>query len=100
MANTTRSLAGSELTVLLSNGLEAVTYGHKNNAFAYFKRALSLDSKNEKALVWMAWLTDDIREKVVLLEYTVALYPRNMIARAYLSQARAGNTNTLSPVYF
>jgi hypothetical protein len=77
------------VTVLVNRGVEEATNGDKSRAVTLFRRALLLDSTNDTALLWLAWLSESPHESVELLERIVALKPNNHIAKVYLQQAKA-----------
>lgn len=74
---------------LLNKGVAAANSGNKAWARAYFQQVLEVDSYNETAILWLAYLSDDAAKAIPLLEGLLRRNPRNELARAYLEQARA-----------
>jgi hypothetical protein len=77
-----------ELMFFLTQGVEEATRGNKNRARIFLDKALDLDKGNETAMLWVAWITDNPRESIGILERILQKNPRNNIAKVYLNQAR------------
>jgi hypothetical protein len=61
----------------------------KNYRWAKIKLAevLRLEPLNEKALLWMAYLTEELEPRIALLRQILAHYPNHQLAQQYLEEA-------------
>lgn len=78
-----------ELNLLLNRGAEEANSGNRATAREYFKQALLLDSYNESALIWLAYLTDDPYQQIDILQTILKINPRHDLAQAYLAEAKS-----------
>lgn len=76
-----------ELNLLLNRGAEEANQGNRPRAREYFKQALLLDSYNESALIWLAYLTDDPYQQIDILQTLLKINPRHELAQSYLAEA-------------
>jgi hypothetical protein len=62
----------------------------KNYRWAKIKLAqvLKLEPFNEKALLWMAYLTEELEPRIALLMQILAHYPNHQLAQQYLEEAK------------
>ncbi|MBK8021620.1 MAG: hypothetical protein IPK19_09360 [Chloroflexi bacterium] len=71
---------------LLQMAISAAKQGNRNPARLMFRRVLSEDKNNERAMMWMAKLADAKEERRVWLERVVAVNPNNEVARDALER--------------
>ncbi len=81
--------SSSVITALLNQGVEEAQNGRKAAADETFREVLQMDPANETAILWQAYICDDVYKAVTLLEDWVRQYPQNQHATAYLQQATA-----------
>jgi cytochrome c-type biogenesis protein CcmH/NrfG len=83
----------------------AITTAKQNNRSAarlMFRKVLSEDSNNERAMMWMAKLAETKAERKVWLERVLEVNPNNDLARdtlQRLSYRRSARDNRVLPVF-
>jgi len=71
---------------LLQMAIEAARAGQKDGARVIFRQILEQDKRNQRAMMWMAKLSESKAERVHWLEMVVNAYPENANARKELNR--------------
>ncbi len=77
------------ITLLLNQAVENAQKGNLAQAEKGFRRVLKLDSMNETALLWLAWVVENQTESRDLLNRAIKTNPLNRTAWNYLVQTRS-----------
>ncbi len=73
---------------LLLMAIDAAKAGQKEGARMMLRKILAEDKRNERALMWMAKLSDSKAEQTQWLQKALAINPDNTIARQSLDRMR------------
>lgn len=73
---------------LLQLAINAARQGNKEGARTLFERVLNEDKRNERALMWMAQLSDTKSERVKWLNLVLRVNPDNEQAQSALKKMR------------
>jgi tetratricopeptide (TPR) repeat protein len=73
---------------LLGKAVGEYNLGNRLRAKELFREVLRVESHNETALLWLAYLADDPYQAVDLLQTLLRLNPRHEMALSYLEMAR------------
>ncbi len=73
---------------LLKEGITNAKAGNKAQARSFLLWSLSLNSENEMAWLWLAWIAESPKEAVLYLEKVLALNPNNQQALQWLGKIR------------
>jgi len=76
------------VAALVREGQAAARTGQKARARHQFRTVLTLDPANVSALLWLAWLSDDLRASLAYVARALESDPENPHARAALQWAR------------
>ena len=77
---------------LLQMAITSAKQGNRNAAKLMFRRILSEDQNNERAMMWMAKLADNKAERRVWLQRVLEANPNNELARETLAKMRYGRS--------
>lgn len=77
---------------LLQMAITTAKQGNRNAAKLMFRRVLSEDKNNERAMMWMAKFADTKAERRVWLQRVLAVNPNNDIARETLERLKYRRT--------
>lgn len=77
---------------LLQMAISTAKQGNRNAAKLMFRRVLSEDKNNERAMMWMAKFADTKEERRVWLQRVLAVNPNNDIARETLENLKYRRT--------
>lgn len=77
---------------LLQMAITTAKQGNRNAAKLMFRRVLSEDKNNERAMMWMAKFADTKEERRVWLQRVLQVNPNNDIARETLERLKYRRT--------
>lgn len=77
---------------LLQMAITTAKQGNRNAAKLMFRRVLSEDKNNERAMMWMAKFADTKAERRVWLQRVLSVNPNNDIARETLERLKYRRT--------
>ncbi|MFN8379736.1 MAG: hypothetical protein U0452_13805 [Anaerolineae bacterium] len=84
-ANTPNTTAVPNREDLLQLAIAAAKRGDKDSARMMFNQILADDKNNERALMWMAKLSDNREDMAVWLNRALAVNPNNQVAKDALA---------------
>ncbi len=73
---------------LLCEGIALAKAGDKPQARSLLQEVLELDSNNEHAWLWLAWVAEDMQDLVFYLERVITINPANEYAHSWLEKVR------------
>ncbi len=73
---------------LLKEGIAAAKAGQRARAYELLSRAVEYEEGNVSAWLWLSGVTDDLDEREIYLQNTLALDPDNAAARQGLAQVQ------------
>lgn len=71
---------------LLQMGITAARDGNKDGARALFQQVISNDKKNDRAWVWLAYVTEDRTKRQQYLKTALKINPDNTAAKKALEK--------------